>query len=33
VLNNELRKQLVGSDNGGLAIPVVEVPPARPRTP
>ena len=26
VLNNELRKQLVGSDNGGLAIPVVEVP-------
>lgn len=23
VLNNELRKQLVGSDNGGLAIPVV----------
>ncbi|CAD5198319.1 virulence factor family protein [Pseudomonas sp. FEN] len=26
VLNNELRKMLVGSDNGGLAIPVVEVP-------
>ncbi|OLF55447.1 virulence factor family protein [Pseudomonas chlororaphis] len=26
VLNNELRKLLVGSDNGGLNIPVVEVP-------
>ncbi|KAF0863252.1 virulence factor family protein [Pseudomonas sp. LD120] len=26
VLNNELRKLLVGSDNGGLSIPVVEVP-------
>jgi len=26
VLNNELRKMLVGTDNGGLAIPVVEVP-------
>ena len=26
VLNNELRKLLVGSENGGLSIPVVEVP-------
>ncbi|WP_419735299.1 virulence factor family protein [Pseudomonas sp. COR18] len=26
VLNNELRKMLVGNENGGLAIPVVEVP-------
>ncbi len=26
VLNNELRKMLVGNENGGLSIPVVEVP-------